>query len=250
MAVNSLELGTIITFYSYKGGVGRTMALANMACLLAQRCAPGGRILAMDWDLEAPGLHRFFAAQVEREENADRPGVMNYFHSMLQVLQERAELPQQLSAKDGPKVLDEVLPLNQFVITDVVPGVDLMKAGRLDRHYRDIVGEFNWVSFYQRYRSVLDAFRDLLAGKYAYCLMDSRTGFTDVGGICTMLMPEKLVTVFTPNRQSLYGALDYLEAVEYRRGSNDLRPLVVFPLPAESNLQRRACGRSGAQRTE
>ena len=68
------------------------------------------------------------------------------------------------------------------------------------------------------YRSVLDVFRDLLAAKYAYCLIDSRTGFTDVGGICTMLLPEKLVTVFTPNRQSLYGALDLtLEAVEYRR---------------------------------
>ena len=100
MAVNSPELGTIITFYSYKGGVGRTMALANVACLLAKRCAPGGRILTMDWDLEAPGLHRFFA-QAERQENAARPGVINYFHALFQVLQERAELPVQLSVKDG-----------------------------------------------------------------------------------------------------------------------------------------------------
>ncbi len=49
--------GRIVTFYSYKGGTGRTMALANVCWILA---ANGKRVLAMDWDLEAPGLHRFF----------------------------------------------------------------------------------------------------------------------------------------------------------------------------------------------
>ena len=50
--------GQIITFYSYKGGTGRTMALANLGCLLARD--EGFRVLMMDWDLEAPGLHRYF----------------------------------------------------------------------------------------------------------------------------------------------------------------------------------------------
>lgn len=61
-------LGQIVTFYSYKGGTGRTMALANIACLLGldQGRKKGGadagvpeRVLALDWDLEAPGLHRY-----------------------------------------------------------------------------------------------------------------------------------------------------------------------------------------------
>ena len=46
-------LGRIITFYSYKGGTGRSMALANVAWLLASN---GQRVLAIDWDLEAPGF--------------------------------------------------------------------------------------------------------------------------------------------------------------------------------------------------
>lgn len=50
-------MSRIVTFYSYKGGVGRTFALANVAVLLAKR---GKRVLLMDWDLEAPGLHRYF----------------------------------------------------------------------------------------------------------------------------------------------------------------------------------------------
>ena len=49
--------GKIVTFYSYKGGTGRSMALANVAWVLA---SSGKRVLAIDWDLEAPGLHRYF----------------------------------------------------------------------------------------------------------------------------------------------------------------------------------------------
>ena len=49
--------GQIVTFYSFKGGTGRTMALANVAWILA---ANGMRVLIADWDLESPGLHRFF----------------------------------------------------------------------------------------------------------------------------------------------------------------------------------------------
>jgi len=33
------------------------MALANVAWILA---ANGRRVLVVDWDLESPGLHRFF----------------------------------------------------------------------------------------------------------------------------------------------------------------------------------------------
>jgi MinD-like ATPase involved in chromosome partitioning or flagellar assembly len=52
-------MSTIVTFYSFKGGMGRTMALANIAVLLVRR---GLRVLAADWDLEAPGLDRYFRA--------------------------------------------------------------------------------------------------------------------------------------------------------------------------------------------
>ena len=42
-----------ITFYSFKGGVGRSMALINTAAIMAER---GFRVLVIDMDLEAPGL--------------------------------------------------------------------------------------------------------------------------------------------------------------------------------------------------
>lgn len=64
---------------------------------------------------------------------------------------------------------------------------------------------------------------------------------TDASGICSMLLPEKLVVVFTPNRQSIEGAVDLVEkAVDYRRRSDDLRPLMVLPLPSriEPTMER------------
>src|SRR5713226_949911 len=66
-------LGTIVTFYSWKGGVGRTMALANVAIQLARK---GHSVLAVDWDLEAPGLNRYFLSRDAREKakvNASQP---------------------------------------------------------------------------------------------------------------------------------------------------------------------------------
>ena len=46
----------VTTFYSFKGGVGRTMALVNSAVTLALR---GRRVLVVDFDVEAPGLDTF-----------------------------------------------------------------------------------------------------------------------------------------------------------------------------------------------
>src|SRR5262245_59770525 len=84
----------VITFYSFKGGTGRSMALANVGCLLAQGIASknGKGVLAIDWDLEAPGLHRYFRnrllnASDLRDENSidENPGLID----LLRIIDER-----------------------------------------------------------------------------------------------------------------------------------------------------------------
>ena len=66
----------IVTFYSFKGGVGRTMALANTAVSLAQR---GRRVLAVDFDLEAPGLDTFDVFRRQEEV----PGLIDFVNEYL-----------------------------------------------------------------------------------------------------------------------------------------------------------------------
>lgn len=67
--------GKIITFYSYKGGTGRSMALANVAWILASQ---GKRVLTLDWDLEAPGLHRYFHPFLVDKELTSSDGLIDF----------------------------------------------------------------------------------------------------------------------------------------------------------------------------
>jgi len=246
IAETTRDSGTIITFYSYKGGTGRSMALANVAFLLGQE--PAGlneRVCVIDWDLEAPGLHRYFGAS-DFPENADRPGIIDYFSHLRECLDERPNLYLEMQGSEGWRILEQELPLSDYIVTTGEGSVDLIKAGRFREQYADRVASFDWADFYRKYHAVYPAFRELLMQRYRWCLIDSRTGLSDVSGVCTMLMPEKLVAAFTPNRQSVEGLLDLVEkAVEYRRHSDDHRPLSVFPLPSrivtdEHELQKEA----------
>ena len=127
--------GQIITFYSYKGGTGRSMAVANFAYWLAREF-PGlrRRVLVMDWDLEAPGLHRFFAEVSESEENDDRPGVINYFDEIQTRFRDDPALYARVeeNEEEGWRVLAEEFPLDDYLVRDVFKGVDFVKAGRYD----------------------------------------------------------------------------------------------------------------------
>src|ERR1700694_1266088 len=228
MSFTPLKAGGIVTFYSYKGGAGRSMALANTAFLLGRRLIRQSQnVLVIDWDIEAPGLHRYFPC--ESPINDGTRGILDYFCELEQSLDSRSY--KKLSVNRDWRDLRKLLPLDQFIIPDVAEGVHFIKAGKFDEDYAERATSFDWVEFYNKYRIVFQMFREYLATLYPWCLIDSRTGLSDVSGICTMLMPEKLVAVFTPNRQSLEGVLDLVQkALKYRRESDDARPLAVFPL--------------------
>src|SRR5438067_568847 len=64
----------VITFYSYTGGAGRSMALANVACLLAPRCPAGRGVLMVDWCLQSPSLHHYFQNKFEKWSGSSQGG--------------------------------------------------------------------------------------------------------------------------------------------------------------------------------
>lgn len=83
--------GRIVTFYSYKGGTGRTMALVNVGWILASN---GLRVLLVDWDLEAPGLHRYLRPLFVDSELRHSNGLMNMVTSYVgQVMGSENPLP-------------------------------------------------------------------------------------------------------------------------------------------------------------
>lgn len=219
--------GHIVTFYSYKGGTGRTMALANVAALLARR--PATRILVMDWDLEAPGLHRFFK---ECADEAD--GVIDLLETLARAI---GRLAQPLDEEATTAVV-RALPLERFVAPTSSGRIDVMTAG--DPHsstYPRRVSDFPWERLHAAAPQLFTKLAEMLADRYDYVLIDSRTGITDTSGICTAVLPDKLVVVFTPNHQSVEGAVGRARAaVTYRRNGDDLRPLVVYPVASRVEL--------------
>lgn len=226
--------GQIITFYSYKGGVGRSMALANISCVLARQAKRG--VLVVDWDLEAPGLHRFF----DEGLRLINPGLdLETSPGLLELLDElRSLVGTSSNTKEEPATefenyLRKNTDLNRYILRTAVVNVHLLKAGRFDRTYSERVSTFAWAEMYSQAPWIFSWLGNLLAERFDYVLIDSRTGVTDTSGICTAILPEKLVAVFTPNRQSLEGVLELLScATAYRRTSDDLRPLLIFPLPS------------------
>ncbi|MEW5956229.1 MAG: TIR domain-containing protein [Chloroflexota bacterium] len=231
--------GQIITFYSYKGGTGRTMALVNVACLLAQRQIEGSKgVLMIDWDLEAPGLHWFLRDKFEHRFDDpgrgldERPGLIDLFWELAEATHNFNGANKRQTEAAARALLYKVEP-ERFILETDIPYLHLLKAGRLDSRYPARVTTFQWEALYNRSPWLIRLLAERLAERYRYVLIDSRTGVTDTSGICTMLMPERLVLVFTPNRQSLTGAIELIQqAIDYRKQSDDLRPLVVFPLPS------------------
>lgn len=261
------EEGTVMTFYSYKGGTGRSMALANVACLLASRCTGNESVLAIDWDLEAPGLHRFFADPFAQRpvEGDEFTRQLSQGEGLIDLFSRLDEESRHLAGKDeetrraATEELVASIEWQRYILPTGIASLSLLKAGRFDEAdgnpdavpYSARVNQFRWDLLYERCPWLFRQISETLAERHRYVLVDSRTGLTDISGICTMLLPEKLVVVFTPNRQSLTGVENLVRrATNYRRASDDLRPLVVYPLPSRldnGEPERKAAWRMGSK---
>jgi cellulose biosynthesis protein BcsQ len=204
----------IVTFYSYKGGTGRTMALANIACLLAKA---GRRVLAVDFDLEAPGVWRYFE---EFQRGLDRhPGLMD------------------LLLAQANRVPDGAEPDWRRYTTRVRIGaesVTLLTSGEQDDGYPGRVLGFDWSEFFRTGDGgrFFERLRDEWNREYDFVLVDSRTGITDIGGICTIALPDMIVPVFVANHQNLEGVVDTLRRAQRGRQklAYDRPPAMVLPV--------------------
>jgi cellulose biosynthesis protein BcsQ len=215
--------GQIISFYSFKGGVGRSMALANVAALL---CRSGKNVLVVDWDLEAPGLHKFF------EQSS--PGLKEQVGAKLGILDMISGLAKG-SQFDWRECLIEVSLGEQRL--------HLISAGRRDPLYSTRLQSLQWDRLYEEHDigQVFENVREEWKQSYDFVLLDSRTGVTDAGDVCTALFPDLLVTVFVANEQNIEGTKLIIDRARTVHGQlpRDRAKLVVIPLLGrdESNTE-------------
>lgn len=221
--------GEVTTFYSYKGGVGRTMALANLGHLLAQRrTAP---VLLVDWDLEAPGLHYYFPGA------AEAPGVLDLFEACRDQLQERAGR-YATDAALAEAVFDAVRWEQYLVRACDDRPLWLLRAGRCDGSHAERAAMLDWQGMFDACPALFRTFAARLARHFGHVLVDARSGRADCAAICTTLLPTRLVLVFAPNRQNLDGLQDLVaRATGYRSCHEDeQRPLLVYPLASRIDV--------------
>jgi hypothetical protein len=217
--------GSVVTFYSYKGGVGRSFALANVGVLLSRW---GFRVLCIDFDLEAPGLAHFFGSVAQdaptRDWLQEAPGLVEL------VARYREEPAAPLAWRDHVRCLDH----------PSLGGISLMKAGRADRRYTQRLRRLNWKMLYRSgLGSALEGMFDELRDAFDYVLIDARTGVTDFSGIIAAQLPDVLAFLFTANEQSLEGSVEVARrAAKARNGlALDRSRLLLLPIPARFETQ-------------
>ena len=176
----------VTTFYSFKGGVGRTMALVNAAVTLALR---GRRVLVVDFDIEAPGLDTFDALRPCEEV----PGIIDF-------------VTQYMESGQAPNAADFIGECP--AVGDQGGRLWIMPSGR-NETYTASFNQVDWGELYDRRDGYL-LFEDLKEQWNRildpdYVLIDSRTGHTDTSGICTRQLPDSVVVFFFPNEQNLRG---------------------------------------------
>lgn len=161
---------TIVLFYSFKGGVGRSTALAATAMHLA---AEGDRVVVVDADFDAPGVGSLLSS---RDGTTARHGVVDYV----------LEQPVLHAAEINPVIADY---FHRYAFSYsgnarelvVFPAGDLNaalvhKLGRLD-YARSQVGSPHPFEFF------LNAIRNTLEPHWV--LVDSRAGLGEISGFLT-----------------------------------------------------------------
>jgi hypothetical protein len=120
--------------------------------------------------------------------------------------------------------------------------ITLLASGReQDADYSRTLEGINWSEFFRDHDGgqVIENLRNRWREEFDIVLIDSRTGLSDAGGICTIQLPDVVVAMFTANYQSLYGVRDVMRlAQRARQGlAYDRTVLTVLPLASRWGVQ-------------
>ncbi|MFC3502221.1 FxSxx-COOH system tetratricopeptide repeat protein [Micromonospora krabiensis] len=220
--------GQIVTFYSFKGGTGRTMALANTAWILA---ANGYRVLVVDWDLESPGLHRFYRPFLHDGMLRGAGGVIDMLVGYEGAAREAASRDP-AAPGELPHAAFANVRRHAFSINWRWPAggtLDFLGTGRHNHSYSRSISGLDWDHFYEVLAggAFFDALRADMKRTYDFTLIDSRTGLSDVADICTVHLPDTLIASFTLSEQGIDGAAEVAQSISRKTLPRRIRVLPV-----------------------
>jgi MinD-like ATPase involved in chromosome partitioning or flagellar assembly len=180
-----------VAFYSYKGGVGRTLLVANTAQFLA---LSGRRVVALDLDLEAPGLHH----KLWNPTAVTTRGAVDELLAALEGEQRDRSL------RDA--AIEVQLPSGSGGSLFLIPAGSAPSPA-----YWAALERLNHaLRAHRRNGGLPEAVLELqarIAEEFdpEFLLIDSRTGITELGGLATSLLADRVICLMTTSPESVEG---------------------------------------------
>lgn len=187
----------VIAFYSFKGGVGRTTALASFAI---QRARIGETVAVIDLDLDAPGAGNLLGTGAP--ESDAQFGVVDYLMEL--PIRPRTDL------RDYCHLANHLSDRGQVVV---------FPAGRLDRDYLAMLARLDLEpttpSDHHPLLRMLDHIREELSPDWL--LLDCRAGLSEASGFALSGLANLTVLFGTTSAQSWEGLRLVVERLGARR---------------------------------
>jgi len=179
-----------ITFYSYKGGVGRTLAATNFAIYLAKL---GQKTVLIDFDLEAPGIDSKFQ---DFNIQTGQKGILDYIIEYQQT-------------KNGPGSIEKICLQVPVEFSGNTTPLYLVPAGDyLSTEYYKKLSQLDWEKIFSEEYEGVAFFQNFLASiknelQPDFVIVDSRTGIGEIAGLCTQQLADEVVMLSSLSGESI-----------------------------------------------
>lgn len=185
--------GKVITFYSYKGGVGRTTTLALTALQMVRE---GKKVVVVDFDLEAPGL----STLLRPETDYPKYGVIDFL----------------LESENSDGMLDindYLYPVSDKKLVGLAGGELLvmqaanLETGDVNEYYNKLSRiDFNMPKYLEDENTIKELIKSLKERfNPDFIFIDSRAGIHDIGGLTLFRYSDEVVPIFYGNQQNMLG---------------------------------------------
>ncbi|WP_137173627.1 tetratricopeptide repeat protein [Massilia sp. HP4] len=180
--------------------------------------------------------HRDAQASGDDTGEQARPGLLEFFEACRARLRSTAGRGEELAER----VIDAVGWQAYIERADGRRPVYLLRAGRFDGNYAERAGRLDHEALFDACPALFRCFAARLAQHFGHVLVAAGAGRSAAVSVCTTLVPDRLVGLFTPAPGSIEGIEGVLRrAIDYRcTHEEEQRPLLFYPLACTADGAR------------